>query len=80
MRLRVDRNPDIAQDSGSTHRARTTQWMERCGFGHHGQSCLCEQLYPCRISAVPAANSVGLGKHAVLAQIHQMKVDRMKIQ
>jgi hypothetical protein len=60
--------------------SRTTQWMERCGFGHHGQSCLCEQLYPCRISAVPAANSVGLGKHAVLAQIHLMKVGRMKIQ
>ena len=51
--------------------ARATQWMELRGFGYHRQSCLREQLHPGRLSAVPAAISMGLAEHAVLAQIHK---------
>jgi hypothetical protein len=49
------------------------KWMERRDLGHYGQSCLREQFYPRRLSAVPAANSMGMAKHIVLAQIHQVK-------
>ena len=45
--------------------------------GHHRQSCLREQLYPRRLSVVSAADSLGLAEHAVLAQIHQVKVCRV---
>jgi hypothetical protein len=39
---------------------------------YHRQPCFRQQFYPCRLSTVPAAMSVGLAKHAVLAQIHQV--------
>jgi hypothetical protein len=54
------------------------KWMECRSLGHYGQSCLREQLYPRRLSAIPTANSVGLAKHIVLAQIHQVKVCRCR--
>jgi hypothetical protein len=54
------------------------KWMECRSLGHYGQSCLREQLYSRRLSAIPTANSVGLAKHIVLAQIHQVKVCRCR--
>ena len=49
------------------------QWMELHRFGYNRQSRLRQQLHPGRLSAVPAAMSLGLAEHAVLAQAHQMK-------
>jgi hypothetical protein len=66
----------IAPDA-RTGIARAPKWMECCGFGHNGQSCLREQFYPRRLSAVPAAHSVGLAEHAVLAQGHH-QVKRLR--
>jgi hypothetical protein len=42
------------------------------GFGYHRESRLRQQLYPGRLSAVPAANAVGLAEHTVLAKIDQV--------
>jgi phage terminase large subunit len=40
---------------------------------NYGQYCLCQQLYPGGLSAVPAAMSMGLAEFAILAQIHRVK-------
>jgi hypothetical protein len=61
--------PSIAPDARDGS-ARKTQRMELCGIGYHRQPHLCEQLYPRRLSAVPAAISMGLAEYAVLAKIH----------
>jgi hypothetical protein len=49
--------------------------MELRDFGHHRQSRLREQLYPCWLSVVPAADTMGMAQHAVLAQIAHHKVN-----
>src|SRR6202035_2296177 len=51
--------------------SRARQWMELHYFGYHRQSGLRQQFHPGRLSAVPAAISVGVAEHALLAQIHQ---------
>jgi hypothetical protein len=52
---------------------RPTQWVELHRLGYHGQSSLHQQLYPGGLSAIPAAISMGLAQHAVLAQVYRMK-------
>ena len=44
------------------------KWMELRGVGYHRKSGVRQQLYPDRLSALPAAGSVGLAQSAVLAK------------
>ena len=46
------------------------QWMELRRLGYHRQSRLRQQLHPGRLSAIPAAISMGLAQYAVLAQVY----------
>ena len=48
--------------------------------GYHRQSRLCEQLYPRRLSVVPAAISMGLAEYPVLAKIHHVFQAKPKAQ
>jgi hypothetical protein len=54
--------------------ARAAQWMVLHRFGYHRQSFFGQQLYPGRLSAVPATLSMGVAEHALLAQVHQVKL------
>jgi hypothetical protein len=51
--------------------------MELDYFRYHQQSRICQQLHPERLSAIPAAISMGLAQYVVLAQVHPvMQPDR----
>jgi hypothetical protein len=58
-----------AMETRAKHNA---QWVELRGIRYHRQPRLCEQLYPRGLSVVPAAISLGLAEHAVLAKIHHL--------
>ena len=70
--------PSIAPDARIGN-SRARQWMELHYFGYHRQSGLRQQFHPGRLSAVPAAISVGVAEHALLAQIHQAQAHQMKV-